>query len=140
MSEMKLGSPAPRRKPRVLIAGLIAAVVVLCVALSIVTTSLLPRTPAPPISSIGPATAQTIADRLDAAVAAAITASRIDADTADDLRGKIAEFRESAGHGKAREKARELQKKINELLDDQKIDQHTASQLTAILQPFAGNE
>src|SRR5258705_3140186 len=144
-----------RRMPRPLLGGLVGAVVVLGVALTIVTAMLLSRTadktaqpaqsgPPTQIASAGypsvtasaiptASTAQAIADQLDATIADALAAGRIDSDAADQLRDKLNDLRRDAGRGKARKTAQDLQKKINELHDDGQLDDHTADQLTTLL-------
>jgi len=77
-------------------------------------------------------------DQLDATITNALAASRIDADAADSVRDKIKDLREGLSGNKVGRKARELQRRINELRADDKIDQQTADQLTAILQPLIG--
>jgi hypothetical protein len=145
----------PRRMPRPLLLGLIGAIVVLGLALVIAITSRPSRVPGqtaqPPGSSAVPTTttpppsptptltattAQGIADELDTIVAAAVAAGRIDSDVAHSLQEEVKNIRESRNQRKLGQNAREMQKKIDELVGDGKIDQQTADQLTTALQPL----
>jgi serine/threonine-protein kinase len=154
-------SSAPRM-PRSLLAVLIAAVVVLAATVFLVAASLLSdgaRQAAPPATSATattqpPATpsaassapiptattARAIVDQFDATITGALAAGRINADAANSLRDKIKDLRESRSDNdnKVGKKARELQKRINELRADAKIDQQTADQLITLLQPLTG--
>jgi serine/threonine-protein kinase len=148
----------PRRMSRPLLLGLIGAIVVLGLALVLVVTnwpssapgqtgqpaasSTFPTATTPPASPIPTPTATTaqgIADELDTIIAAGLAAGRIDSDVANSLQDEVKNIRESRNQRKLRQNAQELQKKINELVHDGKIDRQTADQLTAALQPLIAN-
>jgi len=145
----------PRRMPRPLLLGLIGAIVVLGLALVIAITtrpsSAPGQTAQPPASSAVPTatttpasptptptatTAEGIAEELDTIIAAGLAAGRIDSDVAGSLQDEVKNIRESRNQRKLRQNAQEMQKKIDELVGDGKIDQQTADQLTTALQPL----
>ncbi|MFG2042460.1 protein kinase [Dactylosporangium sp. NPDC048998] len=153
-------APPARRMPRPLLAGLVGAVVVLGLALVVVIAMLVSRpagetaqlaqsgpptqtqtaSPAPPSATASPiptaTTARAIADQFDAAIADGLAAGSIDSGTAEKLRGKLNDLRQGSGRGKVRKTAQELQKQINELHDDGRLDDQTAGRLTALLRPL----
>jgi serine/threonine-protein kinase len=144
---------------RPLLLGLIVAIVLLVVALAGVTAALLSRpaspsatasppatTPAPAVSSPPPAastapatTVAGIADAIDAVIANALAAGTIDADAAGKLRDEVDKLRERRGK-KQREQVGQLRQTIGELADHGNLDQNTAAQLVALLQPLTGND
>jgi hypothetical protein len=154
--------PTTRRVPRPLLIALVSAVAVLGLALAVLAAMVshppgrnaqaLPPSPAttaaPPASTAAASsvpipsatTAPAIADALDAVIADALASGRIAADTAARLRDKVDSLRRSHGQKRVREHARELQKTINELVADGKLDQQTAAQLTDLLQPLTPSD
>ncbi|MER7008060.1 protein kinase [Dactylosporangium sp. NPDC000555] len=156
------GAPPARRMPRPLLAGLVGAVVVLSLALVVVIAMLAsrpagetaqpaqsappteptqsqPASTAPPSPTASPipaaTTAQGIAEQFDAVIADALAAGRIDSKTAEKLRDKLGDLRQG-GRGKVRKTAQELQKQVNGLRDDGRLDDQTAAQLNALLRPL----
>lgn len=102
------------------------------------TPSSTPSIASPSPESTTTTTAPSIIDRLDATVAEALAAGRIDSDAANSLRDKIKDLSESIGEDNVGEKAQELWKKIRELFAEKKIDQQTANQLITLLKPRGG--
>jgi serine/threonine protein kinase len=150
-----LAQPRPISRPVLL--GLIGAILVLGLALVIAMANRptsAPRqtgqpaapatvrtTPAPPVSPTPTptptaTTPSAIADELDATIAAALAAGRIDSDAAKSLQDKVKDLRESHNQHKAGKSADEVQERVDELLGDGKIDQQTADQLATALQPL----
>jgi hypothetical protein len=84
-------------------------------------------------------TADAIADALDAAISSAQTSGQINSDAAQSLLGNVNDLRDARGGKRTRERAQELQHTIGGLVDDGKLDQSIADQLTALLQPLADN-
>ncbi|WP_432826693.1 serine/threonine-protein kinase [Dactylosporangium sp. CA-092794] len=154
--------PPARRLPRPLVAGLALAVVVLAIALVVVTAMLLSNpsgqtaqpaarppsdSPAaesaassPPAPPPSPTVSRPVPDQIEAAIAEAVAAGRIDDDTAQELRDKLADLRRGNGRGKSRKAAQELQKSIDELRHDGRLDDATAARLTALLRPLLNSQ
>ena len=85
------------------------------------------------------ATAQDVVSQLDAIITAAVSDGRVASDAADQLRNRVNDLSGSIGKGKARKIAQNLLDEIKQFQDDARIDQPTADQLTALLQPFIRN-
>ena len=157
------GLPA-RTRGRPLVVGLAATVVVLALALALLSLALLSHHPAtdartgaaaptsgaatgtasPPASPTAPApvptatTADAIADALAATITNAQASGQIDSDGANSLLGDVNNLRDAHGGKRTRERAQELQHRIDELVADGKLDQSVGDQLTTLLQPLVG--
>jgi eukaryotic-like serine/threonine-protein kinase len=159
-----VGDLPARTRGRPLVMGLVATVVVLALALTLVSLALLSRHPAtdagtgagaspssavtgtvsPPASSAAPApvptatTADAIADALVAAITSAQASGQIDSDAAHSLLGNVNDLRDAHGGKRIRERAQQLQHTIGELVANGKLDQSVGAQLTTLLQPLVG--
>jgi serine/threonine-protein kinase len=143
-----------RRPPRAMLAGLLTAVAVLGLALVVVLTMLLSRTPArnaepartpssaPASVPASPAATPTgtVFDQLEAVIAGALAAGRIEQDAADELQERLADLRDERGGGRVRKAARDFVEKVDKLREDDKLDQQTANQLRTLVQPLLGSE
>ena len=157
------GDSPTRGRGRPLVIGLVATVVVLALALTLVSLALLSRGPATdggsqvapppgavtgtasaPPSSAAPApvptatTADAIADALVAAITGAQASGQIDSDSAQSLLGNVNDLRNAHGGKRTRERAQQLQHTIGQLVADGKLDQSVGTQLTTLLQPLIG--
>jgi hypothetical protein len=153
--------PVTRRRGQPLLVALVGAVGVLVLALVVLTAALLSRPTTsgsaqpPPASSAvtgAPSTSPTdaapvptattpdaIADALQETITAAQGSGQIDSDTAQSLLGQVDDLRNA--HGKrVSQRAAQLQHTIGQLVDDQKLDQSTADQLTTLLQPLVDTQ
>jgi serine/threonine-protein kinase len=149
----------PRRAPRRMLIGLVAAVAVLGLALAVVTSALLSdnsgrtATPAtgssttasaspqasPPPQTPTPTAGGTILDQLNQTVTAALATGRIDADAAEKLRDQLDNLRDAGGQGRIRKQVQAVKRTIDELLNDEKIDRAVADQLTTQLDALSNN-
>jgi eukaryotic-like serine/threonine-protein kinase len=94
-------------------------------------------------SSAAPTTSSPARDRAGIVLAlgqlidAAEQAGRLDEDDADNLRERVAGL-DNRGKGNVRKKADELVSKIEEMMEEGRIDTATGSQLISLLEPLAG--
>jgi hypothetical protein len=77
-------------------------------------------------------------DQLDQTVTDALAAGQIDGDTADRLTQQIDGLRDTS-QGRLRKQVQSLQRTIDQLAQDNKIDQATADQLNALLGSLQNN-
>jgi serine/threonine-protein kinase len=146
----------PRHDSRRLLFGLLAIVAVLVLALAAVTSALLSdsarhnaapgpdssgataASPSAPAQTPSPTASATVVEQLNQAVTDALTAGRMDDDTAKKLREDINNLSDS-GQGHVRKQVQSTKKTIDELVHDDKLDQATADQLNTLLDSLIDN-
>jgi eukaryotic-like serine/threonine-protein kinase len=146
----------PRHDSRRLLFGLLAVVAALVLALAAVTSALLSdnsrhnaapgpgsssgasAAPSPPAQTPSPASSAPVIDQLNQTVTDALTAGRIDSDTAKKLRDDISNL-SGSGQGKVRKQVQSMKRTIDELVHDDKLDQATADRLNTLLDSLNNN-